>query len=599
MKIPLPLFFITFGPLVLFFLSFSSLFAQDKGDHIWLFGYARFIDTNPIFGSCYMDFNELPVTVGAGYWGVDFDMTDASICNQDGELQLYTNGNSIINGQHEILENGDGLNPNGTLGFNEGLSLIQGAVVLPRPENESAYFILHEGFFIVQLPSTPVITCNPFYYSEVDLSANNGLGAVVKKNEILINDTLDGGKIVATRHANGRDWWAVVPQYGTNGFYRILVDPEGVHNMGVQEVGVPMVDGLGQAQFSPDGSKYVHLSLKHFTVNYLNIYDFDRCTGELSNHVQYFFDSNIGAGGVAISPNSRFLYLIEPQRIFQFDLWASDIISTKTEVAVYDGYEEAIPLSTDTLLAPVQFFLGQLAPDGKIYINVPFITVRAMTVIEYPDKKGLGCQVRQHSFHLPTLNQFSMPNFPNYRLGPLDGSPCDTLGIDNTPMAKFRYEQDTLDFLQVEFTDLSYYEPAEWSWDFGDNTTSQDTSPVHIFPQGGTYEVCLTVSNVNGEHTFCRTLELGTVSTAEEAELVTITVFPNPCRDGVNFILSDYLPRDAKVVLYDAVGQLLKTQSVQTGWNTVRLDGLPTGIYFYEIWEREVRLDRGKLMKVE
>ncbi|MEZ4954086.1 MAG: PKD domain-containing protein [Saprospiraceae bacterium] len=153
------------------------------------------------------------------------------------------------------------------------------------------------------------------------------------------------------------------------------------------------------------------------------------------------------------------------------------------------------------------------------------------------------------------------------------------------PVAKFRYEQDTLDYLQVEFTDLSYYEPTEWSWDFGDNTTSQDTSPVHVFPQSGTYEVCLTVSNVNGEHTFCRTLSLGTVSSSEEAELVTITAFPNPCREGVNIILNDYLPRDAKVVLYDAVGQRQKEQSVQTGWNTVRLDGLPTGIYFYEIWE--------------
>ncbi|MEZ4934789.1 MAG: T9SS type A sorting domain-containing protein [Saprospiraceae bacterium] len=43
--------------------------------------------------------------------------------------------------------------------------------------------------------------------------------------------------------------------------------------------------------------------------------------------------------------------------------------------------------------------------------------------------------------------------------------------------------------------------------------------------------------------------------------------------------------KDAKVVLYDAIGQRQKVQSVQTGWNTVRLDGLPTGIYFYEIWE--------------
>ncbi len=126
--------------------------------------------------------------------------------------------------------------------------------------------------------------------------------------------------------------------------------------------------------------------------------------------------------------------------------------------------------------------------------------------------------------------------------------------------------------------------------------------------EAGTYKVCLTVSNVNGEHTFCRTLELGTVSSSEEAQAVDITVFPNPCREGVNVIISEYLPRDAKVVLYDAVGQRHKVQEVRTGWNTAtagRLKGL--GFIFIKYGKRQdpepasggVLLDSGKLMKIE
>ena len=80
---------------------------------------------------------------------------------------------------------------------------------------------------------------------------------------------------------------------------------------------------------------------------------------------------------------------------------------------------------------------------------------------------------------------------------------------------------------------------------------------------------------------------------------MAIYCFPNPCRDGVNVIISEYLPRDARVVLYDAVGQRHKVQSVQAGWNTVRLDGLRAGIYFYEVWERDMLLESGKLVKVE
>ena len=35
-----------------------------------------------------------------------------------------------------------------------------------------------------------------------------------------------------------------------------------------------------------------------------------------------------------------------------------------------------------------------------------------------------------------------------------------------------------------------------WYWDFGDGTTSDDAQPSHIFPDLGTYEVCLTVSTL-------------------------------------------------------------------------------------------------------
>jgi hypothetical protein len=417
---------------------------------------------------------------------------------------------------------------------------------------------------------------------------------VVSKN-VPILEEVSLGSISAVKHANGRDWWVFGATHSKNNYFRLLITPEGVSL--VEEFDLdpefPFLYVGSYFAFSPNGAKMI----RYYVSDGVYVYDFDRCNGTFSNPVFIPLPESSHGGGVSVSPNSRFVYLMSREEVYQIDLWADDIPASKEVVAVWDGYWYSLPTT---------FFLSQLGPDGRVYINATNGT-RMMHYIQYPDKKGLACEVRQHGMLLPTQNAFTMPHFPNYRLGPLDGSPCDTLGLDNMPIAKFRYEQDTVDYLQVEFTDLSYYEPAEWLWDFGDNTTSQDTSPVHIFPQGGTYEVCLTVSNVNGEHTFCRTLSLGTVSTAEEAEQVTITVFPNPCREGVNIILNDYLPRDAKVVLYDAVGQLLKTQSVQTGWNTVRLDGLPTGIYFYQVWENAslefaaggVLLDSGKLVKVE
>jgi hypothetical protein len=225
--------------------------------------------------------------------------------------------------------------------------------------------------------------------------------------------------------------------------------------------------------------------------------------------------------------------------------------------------------------------------------------VRYLHVINNPDLPCPACNIEQHGVHLPTYNAASLPNFPNYRLGPLDGSPCDSLGIDNVPVAKYRYEQDSSDYLTVAFTDLSYYEPAEWLWDFGDGSTSQDTSPVHNFPDPGTYEVCLSVSNVNGSNTYCRTLQLGTVATGEAAPEVAITVFPNPCREGTNVILSDYLPKNASITLYDATGRPALHQPLLTGWNSLDLSHTAPGLYFYEIMEEGKRLKSGKLVRVE
>ncbi|MBP9136999.1 MAG: T9SS type A sorting domain-containing protein, partial [Flavobacteriales bacterium] len=41
-----------------------------------------------------------------------------------------------------------------------------------------------------------------------------------------------------------------------------------------------------------------------------------------------------------------------------------------------------------------------------------------------------ACDFQQHAIELPTYNFNSLPNHPNYHLGPIDGSVCDSLGIN-------------------------------------------------------------------------------------------------------------------------------------------------------------------------
>jgi PKD repeat protein len=212
--------------------------------------------------------------------------------------------------------------------------------------------------------------------------------------------------------------------------------------------------------------------------------------------------------------------------------------------------------------------------------------------------------VEQHGITLPTYNAASLPNFPNYRLGPLDGSPCDTLGLNNEPVAKYRYEQDTNNHRTVHFTDLSYYEPAEWGWQFGDGTSSTEVNPLHTYQTDGAYEVCLTVANPYGINTYCRTLYIG-VSALDDRKgpQAEVSVFPNPARSATNFrIGGDYLPRQAMLTLYTATGQPVLTERLAAGWSVVNLEGLPSGLYFYEVkdaclpGQKERLLGSGKLI---
>ncbi len=54
--------------------------------------------------------------------------------------------------------------------------------------------------------------------------------------------------------------------------------------------------------------------------------------------------------------------------------------------------------------------------------------------------------------------------------------------------------------LLVKFTDLSK-DATEWSWNFGDKSTSTARNPVHKYSKAGKYNVSLTVKNATGKNT--------------------------------------------------------------------------------------------------
>ena len=56
-------------------------------------------------------------------------------------------------------------------------------------------------------------------------------------------------------------------------------------------------------------------------------------------------------------------------------------------------------------------------------------------------------------------------------------------------------------FQPIEFQNWSQGEPTSYLWDFGDELTSTEIDPTHVYTQPGTYTVTLQVESLFGTHT--------------------------------------------------------------------------------------------------
>jgi len=226
-----------------------------------------------------------------------------------------------------------------------------------------------------------------------------------------------------------------VPNHMQPQYFRFLLTPEGIQGPWMQEIGFKEPTdnwwdySFGHRVFSLDGARFADYDFLH----YIQIFNFDRCTGLLSNPVKidYQLDPvyNNGGSAIAFSPSGRFLYMSRTKNgyeLVQFDLDAANITSS----------EIIIDYCTGTTPFSCGFGNMLLGKDMKIYISGDTI---ALHVINNPDSLGLACDFLYKGFELPIQypNPW-FPYFPNYRLGALEGSECDSIvsGNENVIIGK-------------------------------------------------------------------------------------------------------------------------------------------------------------------
>ena len=265
------------------------------------------------------------------------------------------------------------------------------------------------------------------------MSLNGGLGAVIQKN-IQLNTYQASDGLGAVKHGNGRDWWIITKDYDSNiaqdSLHVYLVSPMGIQES-IQQTGVAFEGGLDDMTFSKDGSKFLLTAYN----SVIETMDFDRCTGLFRNANVIFHSSLIESiTGSAFSPNGKVAYYSTADAnsyLIQLDLTAANVWASRDTIAALSH-----PFEAGGRL--------RLAPDNKIYwscawtnginFNYPYQDTMYHTenmnlsVINDPDVVGTGCNFSLYSFNLGGKRCYwGLPNNPDYDMGPLVGSNCDTL----------------------------------------------------------------------------------------------------------------------------------------------------------------------------
>jgi gliding motility-associated-like protein len=154
----------------------------------------------------------------------------------------------------------------------------------------------------------------------------------------------------------------------------------------------------------------------------------------------------------------------------------------------------------------------------------------------------------------------------------------DSIKVLTGPIADFSFVPLTpIPNVPTTYTNLSV-NATKYSWDFGDNTTSNETNPVHQFNKTGYYKTCLTAVNSSScPSTVCKQVP------ADVLPLIGLPTAFSPNGDGENDILyvrgAAIQTLDLKI--YNRWGQLVfETRSQEKGWDGT-FNGEPQPIEAY------------------
>ena len=428
----------------------STLFASAQNEgNIWYFGYGAGLDFN----------SGIPVELTNGQLNTLEGC--ASIADQNGDILFYTDGMLVYNKNHTVMPNGSGI-----LGNN---SSSQSGVIIKKPGSTTIYYVL----------SVDGASGNSggLHYSELDMTLDGGLGDItINKNINLIPAACE--KVTACQHQNGYDFWIISRVENSNTYHAYLLTSTGISLIPVVTNIGPLHDNaLGYLKASSNGNRLVAAN-SCFSgclgpINSIDIFDFDKNSGLLSNPLILTPTPTRRPYGVEFSQNSNLLYISFWQAssnndILQYDLLAGS--GTALDIDNSKVYLGSLSSSGGAI---------QIGPDNKIY---HVSNGQVMGVVNSPNITGIGCNYNPNGFQfLNSTASFGLPTF----------------------FSSIFNSTNNVSFNNPCYGDSSIFTISNTSvdsvlWGFGDpnsglNNISNNINPSHLFSDTGNFVITLYI----------------------------------------------------------------------------------------------------------
>ena len=418
----------------------------------WYFGENAGIDFNPPSTSAIADANLMSSPQGA-----------SAVSDLNGDVLFYTNGETIWNKNHQIMDNGE------NIGGDANSS--QGVMIVPLPNDSSIFY---------------VFTSDPVYgdfsydmkYSVVDMRKDTAQGEVIVKNVSLFTNSSE--RLSAFGLGQGITW-LVTHEYGNNQFRSYPLTPFGIGAPITSAAGSVMrfdeaKTGRAQMKYAAGGG-VIALAFQDDTENFVELFSVADSTGQITGIAKIDIDEPAPSlvYGIEFSGSTQKLYVSTNggggSKLLQYDLDSLYAPTAKADIEA-----SKFTLGTSSL----QYGALQMGSDGIIYLAVDGES--SVGQINSPDSDDASASFNESGFDLMgRTSRLGLPNFVQEL----------PLSVQNPGIA---YSNACLG-QETVFDGTGTSNIDEYFWAFDDGTSAAIEDTTHVYNLSGTYNVSLRVTN--------------------------------------------------------------------------------------------------------